>query len=59
VTHAAPDRNVDTVSRHARRRGEIRVTDIERHLHEALGADDDSEKNYHIRQALQHCDTAD
>ena len=59
MTHAAPDRNVDTVSRHSRRRGDIHVTDIERHLYEALGADDDGEKNYHIRQALQHCDTGD
>jgi hypothetical protein len=33
------------------------VDEVERHLHEALGAEDRGERDHHIRQALQHCDT--
>jgi len=31
-------------------------TNLRRHLHAALDADVPDEKNYHVRQALQHCD---
>ena len=32
------------------------TTDLRRHLQAALDADALDEKNYHVRQALQHCD---
>jgi hypothetical protein len=32
------------------------MTDLRHHLRVALDADEDDEKNFHIRQALQHCD---
>lgn len=32
-------------------------TTLRRHLQAALEAESPAEKNFHVRQALQHCDT--
>jgi hypothetical protein len=34
------------------------VSDLRQHLRAALDADDPDEKNFHVRQALQHCDAS-
>jgi hypothetical protein len=33
------------------------ATTLRRHLQAALDAESPTEKNFHVRQALQHCDT--